>query len=1382
MPPRLAPLLLVAVVLALLPTALAQSDDFRPLVLEGSDTPVLLGASVTAPVCYSWTGSDWFHCPIQIDERALLDRGLAYPIDLYPEFHDVDEIYHYTAPQDYPNPRIAPYVPVDPDPELDADDEIVLMARFFGGQADLAAQPPPFSSENIQEVVFEGRYVYLYVPAVELDQSAGFDLVDYDFNLLAGDFPEDYDFTGTHYDQFHAEPNNHNLGDYLAANPEYSPVETAYYRTSFEDRWIQREMQFANASGTMGPDVLDRIKYASRPDYTGSRFGCGRTIWTGSAERGTLGVQKDGPLRALRYAQGYNSGGYNHVLYRLYEKYMVYEMAHTMHQTPGASMWYDLSEGAVGMTYYSNLRPSGVTVDGEPDYATDPEDDIFETEYLEWDYLIGSQGSMVGVWESDNNLPEPLPYSYYEDDRTPSIQNCSGDGQAIGNFGNMYFEQKPASDEVTMRSTDPREAEAYFLNGDLRFMKLIRRAVPDVPNLSLTEAEAVRDQLLAPIEFVTNTLVVPGNDNTPPQITGEVERAAQTYTGLATDIGAGIASIALSSDAANLGLVSDAFAPGATTVAFTLAPIAAAATASGTVLAIDGRGNEATVFVQIEVPQEDILAPRLTQAAERFFVAGEIAEDRLDDTGLATVALLDADNLVLDIDAFTPGLTTPIDYRVRLVDVSRPGSALLRATDVKGLQNDVSFDLAAPPTDATAPLVTVELEGTSLAGTASELAADDLGLVSVVIDNTTNVTVELGEVALGDTEIAFEIASVNTELPGTARLVAIDVAGNERTVAIEILPSLYDLELRAEAPVFASETEGTVQVWVENVGTERFTLSRVQTINEIDAEVTPNRIEVGALAPGDSVSTTFSFVTTSTNAEVRFKALDQFIGGAEVDNDNNVIDVPLVASTSGLLLVGSVQDGVFAGSVRATATGLTEVRLSDNATNLSLTVADYAPGTQESVSYLVQRIAPDENGSGEVIAQDQAGTVERISINLLAPAPDTRAPSLVGSGIEGVFDGTASDDEQNDTGLASVVLQGDAVNVVLTVGAFDEGDAAVDFLLELVDPAREGSATIAATDASGNTGTLDVSLLPAPTPEFDIVSKAAYVFDTDDAGLIAVTVRNNGLQPMTTVRVRVRSVDDVTLSTDAITVGEIEPGDSKTALFDFSGATPDASVFFQAQDLIVRRDESDLDNNEVTIALTPEGADVSAPILSGDLDPNAEALTFEGDVRDDAPSDAGIASITLSAASDNLRLDVADYAPGDAAASFTITLVDPGQPGSGTVEAVDLFGNTSSLPVTLTTVSSENDAAPPDGALATAVYPTPFVQAATMRFHLDQTRPVRVTVFDLTGRRRALLHEGILPAGWHELDVNGADWPSGLYLWRIATDTRTETGRMTLVR
>ncbi|MEL7361351.1 MAG: T9SS type A sorting domain-containing protein, partial [Bacteroidota bacterium] len=212
------------------------------------------------------------------------------------------------------------------------------------------------------------------------------------------------------------------------------------------------------------------------------------------------------------------------------------------------------------------------------------------------------------------------------------------------------------------------------------------------------------------------------------------------------------------------------------------------------------------------------------------------------------------------------------------------------------------------------------------------------------------------------------------------------------------------------------------------------------------------------------------------------------------------------------------------------------------------------------------------------------------------------------------------------------------------------------------------------------------------------------------------------------------------------------------------------------------RDESDLDNNEVTIELTSDGADTSPPVISGDLGPDPETLTFEGDVREDAVGDAGIASVTLSADADNLRLEVIPFAPGDAAASFTITLDDPTRAGSGTVVAADLFGTQSSLPVALSTVSSAPDAVPLDGALATEVFPTPFVHAATMRFHLDAPRPVRITVYDLTGRRRALLQDGTLPSGWHELSFDGSGWPSGLYLWRVETDTRVETGRVTLLR
>ncbi|MEL7361018.1 MAG: hypothetical protein AAFN13_03025 [Bacteroidota bacterium] len=1218
----------------------AQTDDFRPLVLTGADTPSLLGAAVTAPVCYSWSGAAWAQCPLQIDERDYIDRGSAYRRDLRPEFYDVDSVYHYTAPQDYPNPRMEPTVPFDSDLSFDADDELVLMARFFGQQANLAAQPPPFSPEDIEELAFEGRYVYLFVPSVSLDQSAGYDLVDYDFNLLAGDFPDDYDFTGDHFDQYHAEPNNHNTGDYLAANPEYSPVETEYYRLSFEDRWIQRELQFADAGGTYGPDILDRVKVSSRPDYNGSRVGCGRTIWTGSAERGTLGIQKDGPLRAIRYAQGYNSGGFNHILYRLYEKYMVYEMAHTMHQTPGASMWYDLAPSATGMTYYSNLHPSGVTVDGVPDYATSPEKDIFTEAYLEWDYLIGSQGSMVGVWEAETNITTLQPNSYYEDDTNPDIQNCSGDRMAYGNFGNTYFEPKPASDEVTMRSTDPREPEAYFLDGSLRYMRLIRRAVPEVPGLSLAEASVIRDQLQAPIEVAVNTLIVPGNDATPPQIEGSVDRPTQTYAGTATDIGAGLSSIALAGDASNLALNVSPFAPGAASTTFTLTPINPNQDASGTVVVTDERGNASDVFVEIGVPQDDVLPPRVTSTTDRIFLTGEAADDRLDDTGLASIALVGSSNLAFEADPFTVGTTEPVAFRIRLIDVTQPGSGTLRVDDVQGLRTNEAISMAAPPTDATAPEVAAERESTVLEGTITETQPNDLGIATIEVVGTTNVTVEVDPFDEGAQTVAFTATSVEATEAGTGTIRVTDLAGNVTDYAIDIPPSIFDLYLRAEAPVFTTEDSGTVTAWLSNIGTERFTLARVQTKKETDVEVDPNRITVGELAPGDSAEVVFSFTNAAPTGSVQLKAIDQFIGGNEIDNANNLVDVFFVPSASGIVLVGDVQGDVFTGTARASDDGLASLILSPDATNLTLTTDPFTPGTTASVAYTVERIDPALDGSGTLIATDQSGNEELLPVSLLAPGADSQAPVLAGTTADGTFEGTASDDQQNDTGLDSVTLNAGATNLTLVVDPFDAGAATTTFTVTLTDPSQPGSGRVEATDVAGNTGGLDVALDIAPLPDYDIAATASYAFAGATDGTITVTVRNIGANAMPAVRVVVKSSQDVSLQQSTQVIGEIAAGASGDAVFAFSNAGPNAEVFFQAQDTQIRRGESDLDNNEVTIALVNEGGDVAPPVIDGSVTLNGSVPRFDGSASETGANDTGVASIVLASGATNVTLSV----------------------------------------------------------------------------------------------------------------------------------------------
>ncbi|MEM6782426.1 MAG: T9SS type A sorting domain-containing protein [Bacteroidota bacterium] len=466
------------------------SNDPRPLVLTGADVPDLLGAAVGTPVCYAYQDVAWQPCPLQIDERDLLDPGAAYPSDI----SDADDLFGgpaqllYTAPQDYPQPGFTPVVPADTDPTFDSDDELVLMLRFFGEQVDPVVSPPPFSPLEVTELEVNGRFAYLYVPTSPLDQSGGIDLVDYQFDLLAGAFPDDYNFEGDGAlrDIF---------GDFLGANPEYSAVETAYYKTSFEDRWIQRELFLADASTSegqrvsYGPDLLDRVKFGGRPDRMGRDPNCSRSIYTGSTRRGTLGIQKDGPIRALRVVQGSNSGGLNLATYELYERYLVYSIAHQMHSTPGTTMFIDYSPMMAGMTYYSNQFPDGVAVDGVADRLAG---EYYQNEYIEWDYLLGPQGSIVSGLAVETNIPDLFPYSYYEDNTTPEVEQCTGDTEAYASSGNVYFFGQTTGGNVPW--TDPADLRSYD-NGELRTLRMIRRVALDGITRTKQEADNLRTTL-----------------------------------------------------------------------------------------------------------------------------------------------------------------------------------------------------------------------------------------------------------------------------------------------------------------------------------------------------------------------------------------------------------------------------------------------------------------------------------------------------------------------------------------------------------------------------------------------------------------------------------------------------------------------------------------------------------------------------------------------------------------------------------------------------------------------------------------------------------------------------------------------------------------------
>jgi hypothetical protein len=83
--------------------------------------------------------------------------------------------------------------------------------------------------------------------------------------------------------------------------------------------------------------------------------------------------------------------------------------------------------------------------------------------------------------------------------------------------------------------------------------------------------------------------------------------------------------------------------------------------------------------------------------------------------------------------------------------------------------------------------------------------------------------------------------------------------------------------------------------------------------------------------------------------------------------------------------------------------------------------------------------------------------------------------------------------------------------------------------------------------------------------------------------------------------------------------------------------------------------------------------------------------------------------------------------------------------------------------------------------------PNPFNPATTIAFDLPRAGPVRLTLFNLSGRIvRVLLNEE-RPAGRHQVkwdgtDDNGRQMASGVYVCRMEAGSFRETRRMTLVK
>ncbi len=79
-------------------------------------------------------------------------------------------------------------------------------------------------------------------------------------------------------------------------------------------------------------------------------------------------------------------------------------------------------------------------------------------------------------------------------------------------------------------------------------------------------------------------------------------------------------------------------------------------------------------------------------------------------------------------------------------------------------------------------------------------------------------------------------------------------------------------------------------------------------------------------------------------------------------------------------------------------------------------------------------------------------------------------------------------------------------------------------------------------------------------------------------------------------------------------------------------------------------------------------------------------------------------------------------------------------------------------------------------------YPNPFNPVTVVPFSLANTSKVSIKVYDLVGREVAVLVDGVMPTGRHEVTFEASMLPTGVYLIRMEAMGKVFTQRVTLMK
>jgi len=106
-----------------------------------------------------------------------------------------------------------------------------------------------------------------------------------------------------------------------------------------------------------------------------------------------------------------------------------------------------------------------------------------------------------------------------------------------------------------------------------------------------------------------------------------------------------------------------------------------------------------------------------------------------------------------------------------------------------------------------------------------------------------------------------------------------------------------------------------------------------------------------------------------------------------------------------------------------------------------------------------------------------------------------------------------------------------------------------------------------------------------------------------------------------------------------------------------------------------------------------------------------------------------------------------------------------------------MYGDTSML-VGINQISNEI----PDRHMLVQNYPNPFNPVTKIQYALPENSLVKITVYDALGKEVETLVDKIHTAGYYEAEWNAADYPSGVYYYKISAGDYSETKKMVLIK